>query len=47
VEGNIFVGRDKEINDILGRLKENNSIRTWLVGEAGVGKTVLLEEIYR
>jgi len=45
--GKVFVGRDKEINDILGRLKQNNSTRTLLVGESGVGKSALLDEIYR
>jgi len=45
--GKVFVGRDKEINDILGRLKQNNSTRTLLVGESGIGKSALLDEIYR
>lgn len=44
---NIFVGRDKEINDILGKLNQDNSTRTLLVGESGVGKSALLDEIYR
>jgi len=45
--GKVFVGRDKEINDILGRLRQNNSTRTLLVGESGIGKSALLDEIYR
>ncbi len=45
--GKVFVGRGKEINDILGRLKQNNSTRTLLVGESRVGKSALLDEIYR
>src|SRR5215831_15629467 len=43
----VFVGRDTEIKNILGRLKQNNSTRTLLVGESGVGKSALLDEIYR
>jgi ATP-dependent Clp protease ATP-binding subunit ClpA len=42
----VFVGRDKEINDILNRLKQNNSTRTLLVDESGVGKSALLDETY-
>src|SRR5689334_5612469 len=45
--GKVFVGRDKEINDILGRLNHNNNTRTLLVGESGVGKSALLDEIYQ
>jgi ATP-dependent Clp protease ATP-binding subunit ClpA len=43
----VFVGRDKEINDILSRLNQDNSTRILLVGESGVGKSALLDEIYR
>jgi len=48
-EGNIdpVVGRDKEINrviEILCRRKKNNPI---LIGEAGVGKTAIVEELSR
>ena|SRR5215831_4478206 len=44
---NIFIGRDKEITEIFGRLNQGNSTRTLLVGESGVGKSALLDEIYR
>jgi tetratricopeptide (TPR) repeat protein len=49
-EKNIFIGRDKEINEILGDLKENKSnrgTRLLLVGESGIGKSALLDEIHR
>ena len=44
---NLFIGRDKEINDILGRLRDSRSTRTLLVGESGMGKSALLDELYR
>jgi tetratricopeptide (TPR) repeat protein len=43
----VFVGRDKEINDILGSLRHNNGTKFLLVGESGIGKSSLLDEIYR
>jgi predicted ATPase len=49
-EKNIFIGRDKEINEIIGDLKENKSnrgTRLLLVGESGIGKSALLDEIHR
>ena len=49
-EKNIFIGRDKEINEIIGDLKDNKSNRgtiLLLMGESGIGKSALLDEIYR
>jgi tetratricopeptide (TPR) repeat protein len=49
-EKNIFIGRDKEINEIIGDLKDNKSnkgTRLLLVGESGIGKSALLDEIHR
>ena len=49
-EKNIFIGRDKEINEIIGDLKDNKSNRSTrllLVGESGIGKSALLDEIHR
>jgi tetratricopeptide (TPR) repeat protein/energy-coupling factor transporter ATP-binding protein EcfA2 len=45
-----FVGRDKEINEILEDLKNNESkkgTKLLLVGESGIGKSALLDELYR
>ena len=49
-EKNIFIGRDKEINEIIGDLKDNKSNRgtnLLLVGESGIGKSASLDEIHR
>jgi predicted ATPase len=49
-EKNIFIGRDKKINEIIGDLKDNKSdsgTRLLLVGESGIGKSALLDEIHR
>jgi predicted ATPase len=43
----LFVGRDKEINEILDDLKSKKGARLLLVGESGIGKSALLDEIYR
>ena len=46
-EKNIFIGRDKEINEIVGDLKDNKSnkgTRLLLVGESGIGKSALLDD---
>ena len=48
-EKNIFIGRDKEINEIIGDLKDNKSNRgtnLLLVGESGIGKSASLDEIH-
>jgi ATP-dependent Clp protease ATP-binding subunit ClpA len=49
-EKNIFIGRDKEINEIIGDLKDNKSNRgtnLLLVGESSIGKSASLDEIHR
>ena len=49
-EKNIFIGRDKEINEIIGDLKDNKSnkgTRFFLVGESGIGKSASLDEIHK
>jgi ATP-dependent Clp protease ATP-binding subunit ClpA len=33
-----FIGRDKEINEIIEDLKSNMGTRILLVGESGIGK---------
>jgi ATP-dependent Clp protease ATP-binding subunit ClpA len=46
-EKNIFIGRHKEINEIVGDLKDNKSnkgTRLLLVGESGIGKSALLDD---
>ena len=48
-EKNIFIGRDNEINEIIGDLKDNKSNRgtnLLLVGESGIGKSTSLDEIH-
>lgn len=42
-----FIGREKEINQILEDVKSNKGTRLLLVGESGVGKSALLDEIHR
>jgi len=42
---NKLVGRDKEIEDILEILLRKNKNNPLLVGEAGVGKTAIVEEL--
>jgi predicted ATPase len=48
---NLFIGRDSEINEILNTFKENNKsnngTRLLLVGESGIGKSALLDELHR
>src|SRR5205823_1894731 len=42
--------RDNEINEILNTMKDNKSnigTKLLLVGESGIGKSALLDEIYR
>jgi predicted ATPase len=43
----VFVGRDKEIGDLLGRLNNKANSITLLTGESGIGKSKFLDEIYR
>jgi ATP-dependent Clp protease ATP-binding subunit ClpA len=47
VRNNVFIGRDKEINQILEDLKSNKGTRHLIVGESGSGKSALLDELYR
>jgi predicted ATPase len=42
-----FIGRGKEINEILEDVKSSKGTRLLLVGESGIGKTALLDEINR
>jgi ATP-dependent Clp protease ATP-binding subunit ClpA len=49
-EKNVFIGRDKELNEIIEDLKDNKSNRgtnLLLVGESGVGNSALLDELHR
>ena len=41
----LLVGRDKEINEIIEILLRKNKNNPLLVGEAGVGKTAIVEEV--
>jgi predicted ATPase len=43
----LFIGREKEINEIIEDVKSNKGTRLLLVGESGIGKTALLDEIHR
>ena len=43
----LFVGREKEINEIIDDVKSNKGTRLLLVGESGIGKSALLDEIHR
>jgi predicted ATPase len=43
----LFIGREKEINEIIEDVKSNKGTRLLLVGESGVGKSALLDEIHR
>ena len=43
----LFVGRDKEINGILDKLKSKKGTRLLLVGESSIGKSAILDEIHR
>jgi ABC-type nitrate/sulfonate/bicarbonate transport system ATPase subunit len=46
----VFIGRDKEINEILQNLddnKSNSGAKLLLVGESGIGKSALLDELYK
>lgn len=42
-----FIGREKEINEIIENVKSGNGTKILLVGESGIGKTALLDEIHR
>ncbi len=42
---NILIGRDKEINIIIENLKRKNKCNTLLLGDPGVGKTAIVEEL--
>ena len=43
----LFIGREKEINEIIEDVKSNKGTRLLLVGESGIGKSALLDEVYR
>ena len=43
----LFIGREKEINEIIEDVKSNRGTRLLLVGESGIGKSALLDEVYR
>jgi predicted ATPase len=43
----LFVGRDKEINEILDDLNSKKGTKLLLVGESGVGKSAILNELHR
>jgi predicted ATPase len=43
----LFIGREKELDEIIEDVKSNKGTRLLLVGESGIGKTALLDEIYR
>lgn len=43
----LFIGRDKEINEILYDLKSKYGTRLLLVGESGIGKSAILDELHR
>jgi tetratricopeptide (TPR) repeat protein len=43
----LFIGREKEINEIIDDVKSNRGTRLLLVGESGIGKSALLDEVYR
>ena len=43
----LFIGREKEINQILEDVKSNKGTRLLVIGESGVGKSALLDEIHR
>lgn len=42
-----FVGREQEINEIIKDVKSGKGTKLLLVGESGIGKTALLDEIHR
>jgi ATP-dependent Clp protease ATP-binding subunit ClpA len=42
----LFIRRDKEINEIIDDVKSNKGTRLFLVGESGIGKSALLDEVY-
>jgi predicted ATPase len=43
----VFIGRDKEINEIIKDMKSNKGTKILLVGESGIGKSALLDEVHR
>jgi predicted ATPase len=44
----LLIGRDKEVYQIVNDVKNNKSSSTWLLtGESGIGKSALLDEVYR
>lgn len=43
----LFIGRDKEINEIFYDLKSKKGTRLLLVGESGIGKSAILDELHR
>jgi len=42
-----FIGREKEINEIIDDFNSDKGTRLLLVGESGIGKSTLLDEVYR
>ena len=47
MEGNVdpLIGREKEVNEIINILLRRNKNNPLLIGEAGVGKTAIIEEL--
>ena len=43
----LLIGRENEINEIIEDVKSIKGIRLLLVGESGIGKSALLDEVYR
>jgi len=43
----VLIGRDKEINEIIEDVKDGKGTKLLLVGESGIGKSALLDEVYR
>jgi predicted ATPase len=43
----VFIGRENEINEILDDLKSKKGTRLLLVGESGIGKSAILDELHR
>ena len=42
-----FIGRENEINEIIKDLKSVRGTKLLLVGESGIGKSALLDGVYR
>ena len=46
-KGSILIGRKKEINQLIESVNSDRKSITLLIGEAGIGKSFLLEEFYQ